>query len=130
VALVLEVRVRHARLLDEFDHPTRLGHVASERLFANNALQFGALPDRVYNLLKDLSTLVVFSEQRNHVHVGNHLLDAAVQPRLTDPVLIGKGDQLVGRGAGHDSCDFDSTNLAEGAHVKCRDKSTSDNPVS
>src|SRR6266851_3960050 len=84
--LVFEITVQQPGALYHVNHPTRLSHVASERLFASNADQFSfSGPDCIVNGLHMLQAQMVWRAEPKAVYLrrGNHLFNRIESPGVT-----------------------------------------------
>src|SRR6266404_7079253 len=84
--LVFKIAVQQPRTLYHTNHRTRLGHVASERLFASNADQFAFSGlDRIADDLHMLQAQMVWRAKPEAVYLrrGNHLFNRIECPGVT-----------------------------------------------
>src|SRR5260370_21352252 len=84
--LIFEITVQQPGLLYHLNHPTRLSHVASQRLLASNAdqLPFSGL-DRIADGLHMLQAQMVWRAKPEAVYLrrGNHLFNRIECPGVT-----------------------------------------------
>jgi hypothetical protein len=129
VDLVFEVDIGHVDLADQLDHPARLGQIARQRLFADDALQFGAGLDRIDDLLDRRQPRVVRGIDDDDVDVRNHLAHAGENPPRAQSHPADFGRQFLGRTTRDKPRHIDAADFAQPPQLKRADEPAADNPV-
>src|SRR5918993_1279324 len=96
--LIFEISVQHARLLDELDHPTPLGHVPGQRFLTRDSNEIGASRSSVDNLLHVLKSRVIGPAHPYAVDrgIGNHVRYRGIRLCLSHVEGASKRNSLIG----------------------------------
>ena len=129
VNLILEIRGRRADLARQREDSVRLGHIARQRLFADQALELCARTDGCEGLFERRDSREVGPEEGHDIDVRCHLRDASIHGTRPEAVAAHELGMRFWCRARDQSRHLYVTHAGERAQLKPGDETATDDAV-